>query len=90
MSPILNKVGQFLTNPVLRNILGQPESRIQLRRIMDERKILLVNLSKGRLGDDASTLLGSFLITAVQLAAMSRANVPETQRVDFSKPTPGC
>jgi hypothetical protein len=82
-APILNKVGQFLTNPVLRHILGQPESRIQLRQIMDERKILLVNLSKGRLGDDASTLLGSFLITAVQLAAMSRADVPESRRTDF-------
>jgi hypothetical protein len=60
-APILNKVGQFLTNPVLRNILAQPESRLDLRRTMDEGKILLVNLSKGHLGDDASTLLGSFL-----------------------------
>jgi hypothetical protein len=82
-APVLNKVGQFLTNPVLRNILGQSESRVNLRQIMDERKILIVNLSKGRLGEDASTLLGSFLITAVQLAAMSRADVDESRRTDF-------
>lgn len=82
-APVLNKVGQFLTNPVLRNILGQPKSRLDLRTAMDDGKILLVNLSKGRLGEDASTLLGSFLITAVQLAAMSRADVDESRRRDF-------
>jgi hypothetical protein len=83
ISPILNKVGQFLTNPVLRHILDQPKSRLDLRQVMDTRRILIVNLSKGRLGDDASTLLGSFLITAVQVAAMSRADIEESRRVDF-------
>ncbi len=82
-APVLNKVGQFLTNPVLRHILGQSESRVNLREAMDERRILIVNLSKGRLGEDASTLLGSFLISAVQLAAMSRADMEESRRMDF-------
>jgi hypothetical protein len=83
ISPVLNKVGHSASNPVLRAIVGQPNSRLNLRRIMDEGKVLLCNFSKGRLGDDASTLLGSFLITAIQLAAMSRADLPETRRRDF-------
>ena len=83
ISPVLNKVGHFASNPILRNIIGQPHSRLNLRRIMDEGKVLLCNLSKGRIGEDASTLLGSFLITAIQLAAMSRAELPEGKRRDF-------
>lgn len=83
ISPVLNKVGHFASNPILRAIVGQPQSRLNLRRIMDDGKVLLCNFSKGRLGDDASTLLGSFLITAIQLAAMSRADLPETKRRDF-------
>lgn len=82
-APVLNKLGHFVSTPLLRNILGQPKSTLQLRRILDEGKILLVNLSKGRMGDDASALLGAFLTTAIQLAAMSRADVPEEKRPDF-------
>src|SRR5205085_7159668 len=83
IAPIQNKVGHFVSSPLLRNIIGQSRSSLDLRRTMDEGKILLVNLSKGRVGDDASALLGSFLVTALQLAAMSRADVPEAQRRDF-------
>ena len=83
VSPIQNKVGQFLSYPALRAIIGQPHSTINLRRIMDEGQILIVNLSKGRVGEDASTLLGSLLVTELQLAAMSRADVSETHRRDF-------
>jgi hypothetical protein len=83
ISPVLNKVGHFISSPLLRNILGQAKSTLDLREVMDDGKILIVNLSKGRVGDDASGLLGSLLVTALQLAAMSRADVPEEQRLDF-------
>jgi hypothetical protein len=82
-APVQNKLGHFVSSPLLRNILGQPRSTLDLRRAMDEGKVLLVNLSKGRIGDDASALLGSFLVTAIQLAAMSRAQLPEDARRDF-------
>jgi len=80
---VQNKVGHFVSSPLLRNIVGQPVNRLNLRRVLDDGKILLVNLSKGRLGDDASGLLGSLLVTALQLAAMSRADVPEQERRPF-------
>ena len=83
ISPIQNKIGHFVSSPLLRNILGQSRNSLDLRRVMDDGKILLVNLSKGKLGDDVSALLGSFLVTALQLAAMSRADVPESERTDF-------
>ena len=83
VAPIQNKVGAFISNPILRNIIGQARSTIDVRKIMDEGKVLLINLSKGRIGDDASSLLGSFLVTAIQLAAMSRAELPEEDRRDF-------
>lgn len=83
LSPILNKVGAFVASPLLRHVVGQAHSRLNLRAVMDEGQVLLVNLSKGRVGDDASALLGSFLVTALQLAAMSRAAVAEAQRRDF-------
>lgn len=83
IAPVQNKLGHFVSNPLLRNILGQSRSALDLRRAMDEGKVLLVNLSKGRLGDDASGLLGSFLVTALQLAAMGRAHIPEEERPDF-------
>ena len=83
VAPIQNKVGHFVSSSILRNIIGQSRNALPLRRLMDEGKVLLCNLSKGRIGDDASTLLGSFLVTAIQLAAMSRANVPERERRDF-------
>jgi len=83
IAPIQNKVGQFVSSPLLRHILGQSRSTIDLRNIMDRSQILIVNLSKGRVGEDASSLLGSLIITALQLAAMSRADVREDQRPDF-------
>lgn len=83
LAPLQNKLGHFVSSPLLRNIVGQADGRLELRRVMDEGKILLVNLSKGRTGDDASALLGSFLVTGLQLAAMSRADVPEEKRLDF-------
>jgi hypothetical protein len=83
VSPVLNKIGHLVTSPVLRNIVGQAESTLDLRQIMDEGRILIVNLSKGRVGDDASELLGALLVTALQLAAMSRADVREEERRDF-------
>lgn len=82
ISPIQNKVGQFTLSPQLRNIIGQTKSALHMREIM-EGKVLLVNLSKGRLGEDASSLLGSLLITHLQLAALSRADQPECERKDF-------
>jgi hypothetical protein len=83
VSPVLNKIGHFVSSPLLRNIIGQPHSTLNLRAIMDEGRILIVNLSKGRIGGDASDLLGALLVTALQLAAMSRADVPEEERQDF-------
>src|SRR5207302_874929 len=75
IAPIQNKIGHFVSSPLLRNILGQSRSNLDLRRVMDDGKILLVNLSKGKLGDDVSSLLGSFLVTAFQLAAIAQAYV---------------
>ncbi len=83
ISPILNKVGQFLSSPIIRNILGQPKSAVDLRFAMDHKKIVVVNLSKGKIGEDTSSLLGSMMITKFQLDAMSRANIPEKDRTDF-------
>jgi hypothetical protein len=83
VAPIQNKVGQFLSNAIIRNIVGQTKSSIDLREIMDNKKILLLNLSKGRIGEDSSALLGAMIITKLQLAAMSRVDVPEEDRADF-------
>lgn len=83
ISPIQNKVGQFLTNPMIRNIVGQTKSTIDLRKAMDEGKILIMNLSKGLIGEDASALLGAMMITKLQLAAMSRVDTPESERREF-------
>ena len=83
INPILNKVGQFVSSPLIRGIIGQPHSTIDLEQIMNEGKILIVNLSQGRLGEDNSALLGAMIITKLQLAAMNRVNVPEEQRRDF-------
>jgi len=83
ISPILNKVGQFLSSPIMRNILGQPKSAVDLRFAMDHGKIVIVNLSKGKIGEDTSSLLGAMIITKFQLDAMSRANIPEKDRRDF-------
>ena len=83
IAPIQNKVGQFLSMSLIRNIVGQVKSKIDLRDIMDNRKILIMNLAKGRIGEDASALLGAMVITKLQMAAMSRVDVPEAERQDF-------
>jgi hypothetical protein len=83
IAPIQNKVGQLVTSPILRCILGQPKTALDLRRVMDRGQILIVNLSKGRIGEDASNLLGSLLISSIQLAAMARADTAEERRRDF-------
>lgn len=74
---IQNKIGQFTNNPLIRNIIGQPKSSFDIRKMMDERKIIIVNLSKGRVGESNANLLGAMLITKIYLAAMSRADVAE-------------
>ncbi|HQL34715.1 MAG TPA: type IV secretion system DNA-binding domain-containing protein [bacterium] len=83
VSPIQNKVGQFLSSSLMRNIIGQVRSSFNIREIMDQGKILIMNLSKGRIGEDNSALLGAMMITKIQLAAMSRVDVPEKERKDF-------
>lgn len=77
IAPVLNKVGAFTANPTIRNIIGQPKSTFNIRKIMDEGKILVVNLSKGLIGEDNASILGSFLVTKIQLAAMSRSDIPD-------------
>ncbi len=74
---IQNKVGQFVANPLVRNIIGQPKSSFDIRKMMDERKIIIINLSKGRVGETNANLLGSMIITKIYLAAMSRADVSQ-------------
>ena len=83
VSPILNKIGQFLISIPLRNIVGQKENTFDLRQAMDEGKILIVNLAKGKIGEDNCSLLGALLVTKIQLAALSRANQPEDKRKPF-------
>ncbi len=73
---IKNKIGQFTANPIIRNIIGQPKSSFDIRKIMDEKKILIMNLSKGLIGESNANLLGSMLTTRIYLAAMSRADLP--------------
>jgi CxxC-x17-CxxC domain-containing protein len=80
---IQNKVGQFLAASVIRNIVAQVKSTIDVRSIMDEGKIFIVNLSKGRIGEDNMRLLGGMLISNMQMAAMERVNIPEADRRDF-------
>jgi hypothetical protein len=83
VAAIQNKVGQLLSTPLFRNIVGQTKSTVNLREAMDNGKIVLVNLSKGKIGEDISAFLGSMLVTQFQLSAMSRADVPEAERRDF-------
>ena len=82
-APIQNKVGAFLADPLLNRILTAPEKDVRIRRIMDEGKVLLVNLAKGKIGEDSSALLGGLLVTAIGLAAYTRADMPEAQRRNF-------
>lgn len=84
IAPIQNKIGQFLAHRLIRNVVGQPKSSFKFRSVMDEGKVLLVNLAKGRIGEDACALLGALLLTRLELAALSRVDTPdETNRRDF-------
>jgi type IV secretory pathway TraG/TraD family ATPase VirD4 len=81
--PILNKIGQFLADPLIRNIVGQRKNKIHFREVIDKKRILLANLSKGKIGEDNAALLGSLLLTKLQLAALSRSDILEANRQDF-------
>ena len=83
IAPIQNKVGQFLSTSIIRNVVGQSKSTINIFDMMNEGKIFLVNVSKGRIGEDNSGLLGGMIITKIQLAAMERVRIPEESRKDF-------
>lgn len=83
IAPIQNKVGQFLSTSVIRNIVGQSKSTINIFDLMNQSKIFLVNVSKGRIGEDNSRLIGGMIITKLQLAAMERVRIPEDERKDF-------
>ena len=83
ISPILNKVGQFLSSKVIRNIVQNPKSTIDLEKVMNEGKILLLNLAQGKMGEDNAALLGAMTITKLQLAAMNRVHLKEEDRRDF-------
>ncbi len=83
VAPIQNKIGQFLSASVIRNMVAQVKSTINIRELMDDQKIVIMNLSKGRIGEDNSRLLGAMLITKIQLAAMERVDTPENERKDF-------
>ncbi|HOV29465.1 MAG TPA: type IV secretion system DNA-binding domain-containing protein [Candidatus Dojkabacteria bacterium] len=83
VSPIQNKVGRFIASAVTRNIIGQVKSTIDLREIMDNKKILLVNLAQGKLGEETASLLGGMIITRLQATAMERVDIPEEEREDF-------
>ena len=83
VAPVLNKVGAFIANPMIRNIVGQPKSTFNIRQIMDQGKILIVNLSRGLMGEDNAGVLGAMMVTKIQLAAMGRADMPEEQRRQF-------
>lgn len=83
IAPIQNKVGQFLSSALIRNIVGQEKSAFSMRDIMDNQKIIIMNLSKGRIGEDNSALLGAMMITKIQLSAMERVDINEEDRKDF-------
>ncbi|MEK9182722.1 MAG: type IV secretory system conjugative DNA transfer family protein, partial [Patescibacteria group bacterium] len=81
--PLVNKLGQFLSDPLLRNIFGQKENKIDISKLMNEKKIVLINISKGRLGEENSSFLGSIFLTKIKQAGMERASLPESARTDF-------
>ncbi len=83
IAPILNKVGQFISSPLMRRIVSSPYSTVNLEKLMEQGKIILVNVSQGKLGEDNASLLGAMIITKLQLAAMNRVHVPEHERTDF-------
>jgi len=81
--PLVNKLGQFLSDPLLRNIFGQKENKIDLEKLINEKKLIFINLSKGRLGEENSSFLGAMFITKIKQAGMARARLPEEGRHDF-------
>ena len=81
--PLVNKLGQFLSNPLLRNIFGQKENKIDIEYIMNNNKILLISLSKGKLGVENSSFFGSMFITKIYQGGMARASIPESERIEF-------
>jgi hypothetical protein len=81
--PLVNKLGQFLSDPMLRNIFGQKENKIDIEKIMNERKILLINLSKGKIGEENSSFFGSMFLTKIKQAGMARAKLDPKDRHDF-------
>ncbi|MGC9599107.1 MAG: type IV secretion system DNA-binding domain-containing protein [Minisyncoccia bacterium] len=81
--PLVNKLGQFLSDPLLRNIFGQKENKINLEELMEQKKLIFINLSKGRLGEENSSFLGAMFITKIKQAGMARASIPEKDRHDF-------
>lgn len=83
IAPILNKTGLFLTSIPLRNIVGQKKTSFKMQQVMDHKKIFIANLAKGTIGEDASSLLGSMLVTAIQLAALHRAKQEASKRQPF-------
>lgn len=83
LAVIKNKISQILYNPLIRNVIGQTKSKIDFRKIMDEKKIFIANLSRSKMGEDNSKILGVFLITKLYLAALSNATLPEEKRNDF-------
>ncbi len=83
IAPIQNKVGAFVTNPIVHRIVGRTKDSFDIRRVMDEGKILIADLAKGKIGEDAAALLGAMLVSKISLAALSRSDVPEEARRDF-------
>ena len=83
ISPIQNKIGQFVTHPIIGRVIGHRQSSFNVRALMDEGKTLLMDLSKGKIGEDASNLLGAMLLTQIELAALGRADIEEEKRRDF-------
>ena len=84
IEPIMNKIGAFTTNPIIKNIIGHPKSSFNIRKIMDDRKILIVNLSQGMIGEENAALLGTLIVSSIQRAAMSRASIEDIDhRIPF-------
>jgi len=81
--PLVNKLGQFLSDPLLRNIFGQKQNKIDISTLMNDEKIILINLSKGRIGEENSSFFGSMFLTKIKQAGMERARIPESERKDF-------
>jgi hypothetical protein len=81
--PLVNKLGQFLSNPMLRNIFGQKENKIDIEELMNDQKIILINLSKGRIGEENASFFGSMFITKIKQAGMARAKLHPDERTDF-------